>query len=121
VREERVGGAVELGHRDDVAPQLADVERGIVERRLPAAHAQRVHAALQGRHAPLQHRGRRIADPAVAKTVDLEIEEGGAVIGAVERIGDGLIDRDRHRLRRRIDFVAAVNGDRRVFHVFTSR
>src|SRR6266581_2996221 len=42
------------------------------------------------------------------------------MVGAVERIRDGLIDRDRHGLRRGIDVVAAVNGDRLALHVLTS-
>ena len=42
------------------------------------------------------------------------------MIGAVERVGDGLIDRHRDGLGRRLGVVAAVDGDRFAFHVFTA-
>src|SRR5437764_9863069 len=42
------------------------------------------------------------------------------MVGAVERIRRSLVDRDRHGLRRRIDFVAAVNSDSFPSHVLTS-
>src|SRR5207245_11175233 len=91
-----------------------------IERRLPAAHAQRLQAALERGDPPLQHRCRRVADPAVAKALDLKIEQGRAMVGAVERIRHGLIDRDRHGFRRRIHVVTAVNSDRLASHGLTS-
>ena len=120
VREQGVGGPVELRDRDEVAAEFSDVEHRIVQRRLPRAHAQGLQPALEGRDPPLQHRVRRVADAAVAKSLDLEVEQGCSVVGAVERVRDGLIDRDGYGLRRRVDLVAAVNGDRLAFHVVTS-
>ena len=120
MREQGVRRAVQLRDRDDVAAELGDVERRIIDRRLPRAHAQRFQAALERRDPPLQHRRGRVADPAVAIPLDLEIEEGRPMVGAVERIRDGLIDRDRHGLRRRIDLIAAVNRDRLASHGLTS-
>src|SRR2546427_6477795 len=61
-----------------------------------------LQAALERGDAPLQDRRGRVADPAIAIPLDLEIEQGRAMVGAVERIRHGLIDRDRHGLRRRI-------------------
>src|SRR5439155_17479894 len=43
---------------------------------------------------------------------------GRPMVGAVEGIRDGLIDRDGHGLRRRVDVVAAVNGYRLASHVW---
>jgi hypothetical protein len=60
VREQRVGGAVELRHGDDVAAQLGDVEHGVVQRRLAAGDAERFHAAFEGGDAAFQHGGGRI-------------------------------------------------------------
>ena len=118
--EQGVGGAVELRHRNDVAPHLGDVEHRVIERRLPRTHAQRVHSAFERGDAPLQHRRGRVADTAVSKSLDFEIEQGCSMVGAVECIGNGLIDRDRHGLRRRIDVVAAVNGDCLTSHLILS-
>ena len=95
VREQRVRRAVELRHRHDVAAHVGDVEDRVVERRLAGADAQRLDAAFERGDAPLQHGGGRIADAAVAIAFDFEIEQSGAVIGAVELVGDGLIDRNR--------------------------
>ena len=117
--EQRVRGAVELRHRDDVAAELGDVEHRVVERRLAGADAQRLDAAFERGDAALQHRVGRIADAAVAKAFDLEIEQRRAVVGAVERVGDGLIDRDRDRLGGRLDVVAAVDGDGLASHAVT--
>src|SRR2546427_10915041 len=80
-----------------------------------------LQAALERGDAPLQDRRGRVADPAIAIPLDLEIEQGRAMVGAVERIRHGLIDRDRHGLRRRIHVVTAVNRDRLASHGLTSR
>ena len=93
-------------------PMLGEVEHRVVQRRLAGADAQRLDAAFERGDAPLEHRGGRIADAAVAEALDLEIEQRGAVIGAVELVGDGLVDRHRDGFGRRIDLVAAVHGDR---------
>ena len=47
---------------------------------------------------------------------DFEIEQSRAVVGAVELVGDGLIDRNRDGPRGRLGLVAAVDGHRFVFH-----
>ena len=57
-REQRVGGAVKLRHRDDVAAHLGEVEHRVVERRLPAGDAQRIEAAFERGDAALEHVGR---------------------------------------------------------------
>jgi len=120
VGEQGVGGAVELWNRNDVAAQISDVDRRIVDRRLARAHAQRVESALEGGHASLQYRGGRIADAGVAIALDLEVEEGRSVVGAVEGVGDRLVDGHGHGFGRRIDLVPAMNGDRLASHAVTS-
>ena len=56
----------------------------------------------------------------VAIAIDLEVEQRRAMVGAVEGVGDGLIDRHGDGLGRRIDVVAAVNGDRFASHGLTA-
>ena len=95
--EQRVRGAVELRQGNDVAAHRREVEHGVVQRRLAGTHAERLDAAFERGDAALKHGGRRVADTAVAVTLGFEVEQGGAVIGAVEFVGDGLVDRDRDR------------------------
>ena len=115
--EQRVGRAVELRHRDDIAAHLGEVEHRVVERRLPRAHAHRLEAAFERGDAALKHRDGRIADAAVAEAFDFKIEQRGAVLGAVELVGYGLIDRNRDGLGRRLGFITAVDGDCVAFHI----
>ena len=116
VAEQRVGRAVKLRHRNDIGAHRGEIEHRIIQRRLTGARAQRVDAAFQQGDAAFQHGDRRIADAAVAMAFDFKVEQRGAVIGAVEFVGDGLIDRHRHRLGGRVGFVAAVNGQCLVLH-----
>ena len=117
VREQRVRGAVELRHRDDVAAHVGEVERWRnCSAAWPVPTRERVDAAFELGDAPFQHGGGRIADAAVAIAFDLEIEQSGAVIGAVELVGHGLVDRNRNGACRRLGLVAAVNRDRVAFH-----
>ena len=97
-------------------PSSRDIEHGVVERRLARADAHCLHAAFERGDAAFEHGVGRIADAAVAEAVDVEIEQRGAVLGAVELIGHGLIDRHRDGLGGRFDVVAAVDGDRLVSH-----
>jgi hypothetical protein len=120
VREQRVGGAVKLRYRDDVGAHGGKIEHGIIQRRLPGRDAERVDAAFERRDPALQHRRRRIGDPRIAEAFDLEVEQSGAVIGAVEFIGHGLVDRHRDGLGRRVGLVAAVDSHGLVFHRFAT-
>ena len=102
-------------------PIAGEVEHGVVQRRLPGADAERLDAAFERGDAAFEHVGRRVADAAVAVAVDFEIEQRRAMFGAVELVGDGLVDRDRDRLGRRIGLIAAVDGNRFAFHAFPPR
>ena len=96
-----------------------EVEDGIIERRLAGAGGERLDAALERGDALLQHDGGRVADAAVAVALDFEVEQRGAMVGAVERIGDGLIDRHGHGPGGRVGVVSAVDGDRLSLHRLT--
>ena len=108
--EQRVGGAVELRHGHDVAAAIGQVGDRIIERGLAGADRQGPDAAFERRDARFEHRRGRIGDAAVAIAFGFEVEQGGAVIGAVERIGDGLIDRHRDRLGGRVVLETAVKS-----------
>ena len=68
-------------------------------------------AALERRDALLQHGDRRVGDAAVAEPLLLQVEEGGAVVGAVEGVGHRLVDRHRDGVRRGVVLVAGMDGD----------
>ena len=119
--EQRVRGAVELRQGNDVAAHRREVEHGVVQRRLAGTHTQRLDAAFERGDAALKHGGRRVADTAVAVTLGFEVEQGGAVIGTVEFVGDGLVDRDRDRPGCRFGLVTAVDGHSVASHAFPPR
>ena len=107
----RMGGAVKLRRGDDIAAAIGDIGEGIMQRRLARGGGQRRDAAFQIRDALFQHRHGGIGDAAVAIAFFFQIEQGGAVIGAVEGIGRRLVDRHRHRMGRGIGVESGMNGD----------
>ena len=114
--EQGVRRAVELRDGDDVAAAIGEVGECEMQRGLAGRDRQRADAAFEFGDALFQNRRGRIGDPAVAIAVGFEIEQRGAVIGAVEGIGGGLIDRNGDGLGGRIWLVAGMNGDRLVAH-----
>jgi hypothetical protein len=83
---------------------------------LAGRHRERADAAFEVGDALFEDGGGRVGDPAVAKAFGLEIEQGGAMIGAVEGLGDGLVDRNGDGFGGRVGIVAGVNSDRFVAH-----
>ena len=94
-----------------LVPASRHIEDRVVQRRLAGRDAHRLHAAFEGGDAAVEHVGRRVADPAVAVAGRFEIEQGGAMLGAVEFIGGGLIDRHRNGAGRWVAVITAVHGD----------
>ena len=111
VREQVVGAAVERGGRDDVVARLGDGLDRIADRRHARGHGERGDAAFELGQALLEHRVGRVHDPRVDVARDLQVEQVGAVLRVVERVGDGLVDRHRDGLGRRVRVLAAVHGD----------
>mmetsp|Transcript_5968 Transcript_5968/g.23715 ORF Transcript_5968/g.23715 Transcript_5968/m.23715 type:complete len:341 (+) Transcript_5968:5957-6979(+) len=109
VREQVVGAAIERAGRDDVVARLGQGQDGIGDRRLARGHGQRTDAAFQRREALLQHIVGRVHDAAVDVAGHLQVEQVGAMLGAVEGIGHGLVDRHGDRLGGRVRRVAAVH------------
>ena len=114
--EQRVRGAVELRHGDDVAAGVGEVDEREMQRRLTAGDRERADAAFEFGNALFKHGCGRIRNPAVAIAFRFQVEQSGAVIGAVEGVGRGLVDRDCDGLGRWIGFVAGVNCDRFAAH-----
>ena len=66
--EQGVGGAVELGKRNEIISRFRDVVHRIFDRGHARADAERLHAAFQRSDAFFQHGIGRIADSAVDVT-----------------------------------------------------
>ena len=71
---------------------------------------------LKSGNASLQYCCGRVLDAGVTVAFSLKVEERGGMVGAVESVGDRLVDWHRHGLRRRIGIIAAVYCDRLSFH-----
>ncbi len=103
--------AVELRHRNDVAAEIRHVQQCIVQRGLASADAHGFDAPFQCRDPPIQYLDGWIADPAIAETFGLEIEQGGAVLGGIECVCNGLVDWNRDRVSCGVGLVTAVDRD----------
>jgi hypothetical protein len=87
-----------------------------MQRGLSTGDRKRSDAAFQIGNALFQDGCGWVRDPAVTVTFSFKVEQSGAVIGAVERVGDRLVDRNGDRLGRRIGVVAGVNCNGLVAH-----
>src|SRR5436190_41104 len=92
-----------------------------MQRGLAGRDGECTDAAFELGDALLKHGRGRVGDAAVAIAFDFEIEQRGAVIGAVERIGYRLIDRHGDGLGRWIGLVAGVDSERLTAHDLTRR
>jgi hypothetical protein len=110
VGEQVVGAAVERAGRDDVVAGLGDGLDGVGDGRLARGQRQSGDAAFHGGDALLQHVLGRVHDAGVDVARHLEVEQVGAMLGAVEGVGGGLVDGHRHRLGGGLGRVAAVYG-----------
>ncbi len=111
VLEEVVGAAVERGAGDDVVAGAGQVEDRQRFGRLARADAQRSDAALESGDALLEDVGGGVHDPGVDVAELLQAEEAGGVVGVVEDVAGGGVDRDRAGLGRGIDVLAGVDGE----------
>ncbi len=120
VLEEVVRAAVDRARRDEVVAGLGDVEHGGGLGRLAAREQQCARAALERGETLLDDRLRRVLDAGVDVAELGQREEVGRVVGAVEHVRRGLVDRRgaglRHRvgLRRRSGSAWSRNASSRV-------
>ena len=110
VGEQVVGAAVECAGRDDVVAGLGDGLDGRRDRRHAGGQRQRRHAAFERRHALLEHVGGRVHDARVDVARDLQVEQVGTVLGVVEGVGRGLVERDGGGFGRRVGRIAGMYG-----------
>jgi hypothetical protein len=112
VDEEIVGAAVQAVGADDVIAGAGDVQDREGDGRRSRTEGERRHAALESCDALLEHVVRRVHDPRVDVAGLAQAEEVGGVVGAVERVGGGLVDGDGARVGRGIRRLAGVQGER---------
>ncbi len=76
----------------------------------PEAQAERRHAALERGDALLEHVRGRVHDPGVDVAELLQPEQARGVLGVVEHVGRGGVDRDGAGVGRRVGDLAGVEG-----------
>ncbi len=93
VVQQVVGAPVEARARHDVVTGLGHVEQGDRLGRLPRRDQQRTHAPLQAGDPLLDRVRRRVHQPRVDVAELLEPEQVRGVLGVLEDVGRGLVDR----------------------------
>ena len=81
-----------------------------MHRRHAARRAHRADAVFERRQPLFQHCRRRIGDARVDVAGAFQIEQSGGVIGIVEHVRRGLIDRHRARARDRIGVLTGMQA-----------
>ena len=117
VSEQGMGRAIKLWHGNDVSAGIRNIQRRIIQRGLPGAHAQGGRAAFEQSHTLFEHCIGGISDAGIPVAVDFEIEQSRAVLRTVEGIGHGLIDRHRDGSGGGIGVETAMQRNSLVFHL----
>ena len=109
VMQQVVGAAVEPGAGHDVVPGAGEVQDCEGLRGLARGQEQRRHPALECGDALLDDVGRRIHQPGVDVAGLGQPEQRGGVVGAVEGVGGGLVDRQRPGVGVSVGSLAGVD------------
>ena len=110
VREHVVRAAVDARRRNDVPAGPHQRGDGEMQRRLAAGGRHRADAAFQRRDALLQHGDGRVGDARIDVPGPLQVEQRGRVLGVVEHVGGGLVDRHGARAGGRIGPLAGMQA-----------
>ena len=102
--------AVERSRGDNVVAGAEQRRDGKMHRRHAACRAHRADAVFERRQPLLQHRRRRIGNAGVNVAGALQVEQTRGVIGIIEDIRSGLIDRHRARTRNRIGVLPGMQA-----------
>ena len=103
------------------SPALEQRGDGEMHRRHAARGADRADAAFQRGEPLLEHRRRRVGDARIDVAGAFEVEQRGGVIGVLEHVRGGLVDRHGARAGRRIGVLAGVQAQRLEGGRFRSR
>ncbi len=95
----RIGGPVELGSRDYVGPDVSDIADALADSRRARAQGHRRRPQFELSHATFQDVHRRVIDPVVMETRQLQVKNRGRVCCTLEIVSYRLVDRHRHRSR----------------------
>ena len=91
---------------------VGQVEQGDRDGLLSAGECQGPDAALQGRHPLLEDVGRGIHQPGIDPAHLLQGEQIGRVLGALEDVAGGLVDRHCPGAGRGVRLLSGVNRQR---------
>src|ERR1700722_16910541 len=116
VRQQCVGRPIQLRYRDNIATSVSKIYERVVQGGLTATNRERSDAAFKFGDAPLENSTCWVSDPTVAKALNFQIEQSGAVIGAIECVGCGLIYGDRDSLGGWIWLIATMYGNGLITH-----
>ena len=108
VGKQIVRTAVEGRDADDVVASLGDVHHRVRYGRLAGSNRAGRDTALEGGDALLHHVPGRVHDARVDVARHGQREQVGRVLGVVELVARGLVDRDRNGLRRRVRALTRV-------------
>ena len=108
VGKQIVRTAVEGRDADDVVASLGDVHHRVRHGRLAGSNRAGRDTALEGGDALLHHVPGRVHDARVDVARHGQREQVGRVLGVVELVARGLVDRDRNGLRRRVRALTRV-------------
>ena len=111
VRKQRIGCAVKLRRGNNVVADLDDVNQRIFDGGHAGTDAEGFDSAFERGHTFFEDGVCGIADASVDVARDREIEQGCAVLGAIEFESDGLVDGDGDGFGGGIAVVADVNCD----------
>ena len=95
VRQQVDGAAIERGGGDDVVAGVEQRRDRQMQRGHAACRADRADAVFQRGEPLLEHRRRRIGDAGVDVAGAFQVEQRGGVVGILEHVGRGLVDRNR--------------------------
>ena len=110
VGEKIDAAAIERRRRDDMVAGASKRGDGKMHRRHAARRTDGADAVFQRREPLLQHRRGRVGNARVDVAGAFQVEQPGGVIGIVEHVGRGLVDRDGARAGDRIGMLPGMQA-----------
>ena len=104
--------AIELARGDDLVARLHQRVQRDQLRRMARGHGQRRRAAFQRRDALLQHVAGRVHDARIDVAEGLQAEQRRGMVGVVEDVGRGLVDRRHPGAGGRVGLGAGMDRQR---------